>query len=86
MRRQFVEKILNGCDFFASSVDILIDKSIITIDPPYNRLQMHDLLQEMGNNIVYQESTKLGERSRLWNPKEARQVLENNEVSASVFQ
>ena len=87
MRRHFVEKILNGCDFFASiGVDILIDKSLITIDPRYNRLQMHDLLQEMGKKIIRQESTELGERSRLWITEEACQVLENNEVSAIVFQ
>jgi len=87
MRRHFVEKILNGCDFFASiGVDILIDKSLITIDPRYNGLQMHDLLQEMGKKIIRQESTELGERSRLWITEEACQVLENNEVSASVFQ
>ncbi|XP_024023023.1 disease resistance-like protein DSC1 isoform X2 [Morus notabilis] len=80
----FVERILNGCDFFASiGVRILSEKSLITIDPCY-RLQMHDLLQEMGKNIVRQESTKLGERSRLWIPEEARQVLENKEGNEKV--
>ncbi|XP_024026910.1 disease resistance protein RPP5-like [Morus notabilis] len=83
--RHFVEEILNGCDFFASiGVDILIDKSLITIDPRYNGLQMHDLLQEMGKKIVCQEATELGERSRLWITKEACQVLENNEGTAKV--
>ncbi|XP_024023028.1 TMV resistance protein N-like [Morus notabilis] len=56
----------------------------VDIDPRYNGLQMHDLLQEMGKNIVRQESTKLGERSRLWITEEARQVLENNEGTAKV--
>ncbi|XP_024026924.1 disease resistance-like protein DSC1 [Morus notabilis] len=85
MCRHFVENILNGCGFFASiGVDILIDKSLITINPYNNTLQMHDLLQEMGKNIVRQESTKLGERSRLWIPEEACEVLENNEGTEKV--
>ncbi|XP_024027298.1 disease resistance-like protein DSC1 [Morus notabilis] len=85
MRRHLVEKILNGCEFFASiGVDILIDKSLVTIDPRYNRLQMHDLLQEMGKEIVCQESKEVGKRSRLWITEEACQVLENNEGTAKV--
>ncbi len=35
-----------------SSLDTFVDKSLITIF--YNELQMHDLLQEMGQTIVCQ--------------------------------
>ncbi|KAG7942560.1 hypothetical protein I3843_16G109700 [Carya illinoinensis] len=40
---------------------------------------MHDLLQEMGKEIVRQESPKeAGERSRLWFHEDVRHVLEEN--------
>lgn len=81
MSRDYVENILNACDFFASTgIDALIDKSLITVKG--NVLWMHDLLEEMGKNIVCQESAELGERSRLWVAEDAREVLEHNEVRA----
>ncbi|XP_042964361.1 disease resistance protein RPP2B-like [Carya illinoinensis] len=40
---------------------------------------MHDLLQEMGKEIVRQESSKeVGKRSRLWFHEDVRHVLEEN--------
>ncbi|KAH9782985.1 Disease resistance-like protein DSC1 [Citrus sinensis] len=46
-----------------------------------NRLQMHDLLQEMGLEIVRQESEKEpGRRSRLWDHKEIRHILNDNKA------
>ena len=42
---------------------------------------MHQLVQEMGREIVRQESPKeLGERSRLWNHKDSFNVLRENTV------
>lgn len=42
---------------------------------------MHDLLQEMGRNIVLHESLNdAGKRSRLWSLKDIDQVLRNNKV------
>jgi hypothetical protein len=42
---------------------------------------MHDLLQEMGREIVRQESPKEpGKRSRLWFHEDVRHVLEENTV------
>eukprot|EP01018_Ginkgo_biloba_P021066 Gb_14267 [translate_table: standard] len=35
---------------------------------------MHDLLRDMGRAIVAGESVELGQRSRLWDPDDARQV------------
>nr|XP_023880263.1 TMV resistance protein N-like [Quercus suber] len=55
----------------------LIDKCLLTIDR-YNNyyLSMHDLLQQMGMDIVRQEAPqKPGERSRLWCYEEALDVL-----------
>ncbi|KAL0659413.1 hypothetical protein Bca4012_079998 [Brassica carinata] len=42
-------------------------------------LEMHDLLHTMGKKIGYESSVKrIGKRSRLWNHKDIRQVLERN--------
>ncbi|XP_024026391.1 disease resistance-like protein DSC1 [Morus notabilis] len=83
MSRDYVENILNACGFFANNgIDDLIDKSLITIK--YKELWMHDLLQEMGQKIVCQESADLGKRSRLWIAEDAYQVLENNEGTTKI--
>ncbi|KAK8312804.1 hypothetical protein V6Z12_D01G066800 [Gossypium hirsutum] len=73
--KDMVTKILNGCGFFLDiGIDVLIKKSLVTIDED-NKLSMHDLLQEMGRKIVYQESTnELGKRSRLWEEKATEAV------------
>jgi len=43
---------------------------------------MHDLIQQMGREVVRQESIENpGQRSRLWNPEEVYDVLTNNRVS-----
>jgi hypothetical protein len=42
---------------------------------------MHDLIQEMGKQIVREESPKNpGQRSRLCDPKDVCDVLKNNRV------
>ncbi|TYH30146.1 hypothetical protein ES288_A01G070600v1 [Gossypium darwinii] len=74
--KDMVTKILDGCGFYPDiGIDVLIKKSLITIDED-NKLSMHDLLQEMGRKIVYQESpNEPGKRSRLWEATEAVQGL-----------
>ncbi|KAK8682272.1 hypothetical protein V6N13_054664 [Hibiscus sabdariffa] len=47
-------------------------------------LWMHDLLQEMGWNIVRQESGEPGERSRLWTPKDVCFLLKNDIGTQSI--
>ncbi|CAN8274497.1 unnamed protein product [Cochlearia groenlandica] len=55
----------------------LQDKCLITLS--YNRLEMHDLMHTMGKEIGYESSIKeVGKRSRLWNHKDIRHVLERN--------
>ncbi|XP_050279016.1 disease resistance protein Roq1-like isoform X2 [Quercus robur] len=61
------------CDIY-----VLMDKSLITIASD-GTLSMHDLLQEMGQDIVCCESPKEpGKRSRLWCYKDVLHVLKNN--------
>ncbi|KAH9726944.1 Disease resistance-like protein DSC1 [Citrus sinensis] len=75
--KDFVTRILD--DFGSHRLDVLVDKSLITVS--YSRFQMHDVLQEMGREIVRQESEEEpGRRSRLWDPKEIRRVLKHNMV------
>ena len=46
-----------------------------------DKLRMHDLLEEMGKNIVFQECPNdRGRRSRLWNYEEIENVLKKNQV------
>ncbi|XP_028945511.2 disease resistance protein RPV1-like [Malus domestica] len=58
-------------------IDVLVENAIITIE--HNRILMHDLLEQMGKHIVWEESpTEPGERSRLWHPKDVYRVLTQN--------
>lgn len=47
-------------------------------------LYMHDLLQEMGRNIVSQESPIAGTRSRLWCQEDINDVLKENKGTGNV--
>ena len=73
--KDYVMKILNGCGFFPDiGIRVVIEKSLITILD--NRLMMHDLLQEMGREIVRQTSLKEpGKHSRLWFHEDVYHVL-----------
>ena len=63
------------------NIGVLKDKSLITIDDN-GILSMHDLLQDMGQEIVRHESPREpGGRSRLWFYKDVIRVLKNNTVS-----
>ncbi|KAH9781657.1 Disease resistance-like protein DSC1 [Citrus sinensis] len=77
--RDIVTKYLNACEFFATSgIEVLVDKSLITISE-CNKIRMHDLMQNMGREIVRQESINdPSKRSRLWHHKEIYEVLTEN--------
>ena len=62
-------------------MDVLKEKSLITISWP-GKLDMHDLLQELGREIVRRDSPEeLGQRSRLWLSEDIFHVLKYSEVS-----
>ncbi|KAJ6855344.1 disease resistance-like protein DSC1 isoform X1 [Populus alba x Populus x berolinensis] len=77
-RVDFVKRILDGCGFKTDiGFSVLIDRCLIKISD--DKVEMHDLLQEMAREVVRKESLdELGRQSRLWNPKDAYQVLTNN--------
>ena len=60
-------------------LDILVDKSLIKMNA--KEVWMHDLLQEMGKNIVHDECPEdPGKRSRLWSFEDINNVLTKNMV------
>ncbi|XP_044469709.1 disease resistance protein RPP2B-like [Mangifera indica] len=77
-KRDFVEAILNDRDLDAHiCINVLIERCLITTSS--NTITMHDLLEEMGREIVRQESIdNPGKRSRLWDHDEIFSVLKNN--------
>ncbi|KAB1216444.1 TMV resistance protein N [Morella rubra] len=64
-------------------IEVLKDKSLITIIG--RKLWMHDSLQKVGWEIVWNESPmEPGRRSRLWLCKDVLRVLQNNEGTDAV--
>ncbi|XP_044478078.1 disease resistance protein RPP2B-like [Mangifera indica] len=77
-KRDFVETILNARDLDAHiCINVLIERCLITTSS--DTITMHDLLEEMGREIVRQESIdNPDERSRLWDHEDIFSVLKNN--------
>ncbi|XP_031280615.1 disease resistance protein RPP2B-like [Pistacia vera] len=75
IERDLIEEILDACGFTSGfNINVLIERSLITTS--FNTITMHDLLQDMGREIVRQESANnYGERSRLWGHEEIYSVL-----------
>nr|XP_023914306.1 TMV resistance protein N-like [Quercus suber] len=83
--KEYVIDILDACNLYpVYGIRRLIDKCLITVGQ-YDKLLMHDLLQQMGRDIVQQESPDLpGERSRLWCYEDVHQVLTQNTGSEKI--
>ncbi|KAG5514361.1 hypothetical protein RHGRI_035687 [Rhododendron griersonianum] len=73
--RNFTVKVLESCNCFAEiGIRVLADRCLIKYHPTL--ILMHDLLGDMGREIVRQESVKdPGRRSRLWYHEDALGVL-----------
>ncbi|KAG8479401.1 hypothetical protein CXB51_029709 [Gossypium anomalum] len=83
----FVRRIVDACYGSAhSSIENLIDKSLISVSQheiamhhSQYTIAMHDLLQQIGRDIIYNESPSEPERrSRLWIPNDIYNVLTEN--------
>ncbi|KAI9115214.1 hypothetical protein K1719_013533 [Acacia pycnantha] len=62
---------------------VLIDKCLIKID--HGLVTMHDLIQDMGKEIIRQQSPNvLGRRSRLWFHEDILQVLEGDKGTEEI--
>nr|XP_023921554.1 TMV resistance protein N-like isoform X2 [Quercus suber] len=79
-----VIRILENCGFKAKIItSVLREKSLLTIIG--EELWMHDLLQEMGEKIVRQQSCgELGRQSRLWLIEDLFHVLANNMATNAI--
>ncbi|XP_034674117.1 disease resistance protein RPV1-like isoform X2 [Vitis riparia] len=82
--KDHVVEILESCGFSAKcGIRTLIKKSLITTFA--NKLKMHDLIQEMGKDIVRQECPKEPRRrSRLWEQEDIFDVLKRNMGSEKI--
>ncbi|XP_075673046.1 disease resistance protein RPV1-like, partial [Castanea sativa] len=82
-RKHKVVEILENCGFDARiGISVLMDKSLLTIE--FGELRMHDLLQDMGREIIRRESAEPGKRSRLWLREDLLHVLTNNMATEAI--
>ncbi|XWS65098.1 hypothetical protein CRYUN_Cryun05aG0061700 [Craigia yunnanensis] len=64
--RDYTTTILDGCDFYTTvGIENLICRSLLIVNEK-NKLMMHQMVRDMGKEIIRQESPDLGRRSRLW--------------------
>jgi hypothetical protein len=83
-RWEYVKRILDACGF-NPDIRVFVNKCLITVDEN-GCLEMHDLIQDMGREIVRKESaSNPGERSRLWSHKDVLNVLQGNLVRVMSF-
>jgi hypothetical protein len=77
-----VEQILHAHHGYSikNHINVLVEKSLIKISES-GTVTLHDLVEDMGKDIVKQESPNPGERSRLWDSKDINEVLKENKVS-----
>ncbi|XP_039167850.1 TMV resistance protein N isoform X5 [Eucalyptus grandis] len=76
---EYVKKVLDSCDLKAIiGLNILMERSLIRSE--YGKLQMHDLIQLMGMDIVNQQSDDPRRRSRLWRYDDVVDVLSSDMV------
>ncbi|GJS86873.1 TMV resistance protein N-like protein [Tanacetum coccineum] len=83
--REFTETILKECGIRTKfGISKLIDRCLITIGRR-NELMMHQLLQDMGRNLVHQESPeKPWKRSRLWRHEDSYNVLKQEKGGVKI--
>ncbi|KAK8472868.1 hypothetical protein PHAVU_002G323400 [Phaseolus vulgaris] len=79
-----VAETLDDCGFSSKiGMDILKDRGLISVF--HGRIVMHDLIQEMGKEIVRKECPQHpGKRSRLFNVEEICEVLRKNKGSDAI--
>ncbi|XP_019190264.1 PREDICTED: TMV resistance protein N-like [Ipomoea nil] len=80
--------ILEACGFYAKSgIRILIERCLLTTNggEKFERLQMHDLIRDMGREIVQKESPREpGKQSRLIDPNDVFDVLHGNKGTKAI--
>lgn len=81
--KEFTEEILKACGICGSSgIKNLTNRCLLTVEPLTNQVKMHQLLQELGRFVVYQESPKKPwKRSQLWHHEESLTVVQQKNVN-----
>ncbi|KAG4156280.1 hypothetical protein ERO13_D03G164300v2 [Gossypium hirsutum] len=81
--RDYTTTILDGCDFYTTiGIKNLVGRSLLIINEK-NKLMMHQMIRDMGREIIRQESSNIGKRSRLWH-KNAFDVIREKIGSRTV--
>ncbi|MCI18265.1 TMV resistance protein N-like, partial [Trifolium medium] len=82
-RIEYVEEIL--AEFSATSnIEELVNKSLLTVEHGY--LNMHDIIQDMGREVVRQEAPNPAKRSRLWFHQDVIDVLSAGDSGSDSIQ
>ncbi|KAL3564702.1 hypothetical protein D5086_032748, partial [Populus alba] len=77
-KKEYVAKVLGARCGYNPEVDLetLRERSLIKVNA-FGKITMHDLLRDMGREIVRESSPKEpGKRTRIWNQEDAWNVLE----------
>ncbi|XP_034896725.1 TMV resistance protein N-like [Populus alba] len=77
-KKEYVEKVLEARCGYDPEVDLgtLRERSLIKVTA-IGKITMHDLLRDMGREIIREKSPKQpGERNRIWNQEDAWNVLD----------
>ncbi|KAJ4721611.1 putative disease resistance protein (TIR-NBS-LRR class) [Melia azedarach] len=84
VNRNFALEFLDACGFYAEiGLRVLVDRCLIIISD--DKITMHDLLQEMGRDIVRRECIDdPGKRSRLCHIEEILEVLRCNTETEAI--
>ncbi|XP_006363488.1 TMV resistance protein N-like isoform X2 [Solanum tuberosum] len=74
--RDYAVTILDGCGFFSVvGIQILVDRCLLAIE--HNKLMVHQLLQDMGREIIREESPwEPSSQSRIWKHKDAFNIFQ----------
>ncbi|XP_070673342.1 disease resistance protein RPV1-like [Malus domestica] len=85
MKKDYATSIMEGCGFHPhTGLEVLVGRALVVISSD-GTLEMHDLLEEMGCEIVRQECMKEpGKRSRLWRYEDVCHVLNHNTATEAV--
>jgi hypothetical protein len=79
-----VEQTLDCCGFFTRiGMKVLEDRCLISISK--GKVWMHDLIQEMGHEIVRLQNIDPGKRSRLWKSDDIYKVFKKDKVCSLVL-
>ncbi|KAB2627527.1 TMV resistance protein N-like [Pyrus ussuriensis x Pyrus communis] len=84
MNEDYVMTILDGCDLYPQvGIRVLQERGLVTANDDFT-MMMHDLLRDMGREIVRLESHDPGKRSRLWHHDDVIHVLRNKSGTEAV--